>query len=285
MQDDKAREDQTRLSTEMSNEEYHASEGLSSSVVKSMGNCPAYAYAKHFAPEPQRLVFDETPAMRFGSAAHKMVLESDMFFEDYAVAPSNINKRTKAGKEEWAAFIEANKTKTVITPEEFDVLIDMRNAVYNHNEAAGYLMEPLEFEYSGWWEDEDSGMLCKYRPDAALCTPDGFILDYKTTRSASPNDFSRQIHNLGYHISAAHYLAGEKAVRGNDHGRFGFLVQETSPPYLVAVYVLDQTAINVGVNQREAYISLIQQCQETGVWPGLSNDQTTEISLPRWALS
>ena len=57
-------------------------------------------------PEP-------TAAMQLGSAIHSAILTPLEFTKNYVVAP-DIDKRTKAGKEAWAKFVEEN-TKTIIT--------------------------------------------------------------------------------------------------------------------------------------------------------------------------
>ena len=62
---------------------------------------------------------DKTPALVFGSACHKYVLEKEDFDKEFAVMP-DINRRTKAGREEYEAFLAVNDGKDVISPDDFE---------------------------------------------------------------------------------------------------------------------------------------------------------------------
>ena len=63
-------------------------------------------------PEPQ------SPAFAFGSMVHKLLLEPETFDEEYAVAPE-VDKRTKAGKEAWAAFCASAGEKAVVSIDDY----------------------------------------------------------------------------------------------------------------------------------------------------------------------
>ncbi len=75
--------------------EYHALERLSNSAIGSLQKSPAHFRAKDWS-KPSK-------AMRIGSGVHTLVLEPHLASVLLPVAPV-VNKRTKAGKEEWAAW-------------------------------------------------------------------------------------------------------------------------------------------------------------------------------------
>lgn len=81
------------------NKEYRTREGVSSTDLKHLMRSPAHF--KYWKEHPQ----EDTPALLFGRASHKYMLEKDDFFNEFAVVP-NIDRRTKAGKEEYAKFLE-----------------------------------------------------------------------------------------------------------------------------------------------------------------------------------
>ena len=56
----------------------------------------------------------ETPSLIFGRACHKYVLEKESFYKEFAVMP-DINRRTKAGKEEYEAFLSENSGKDAVS--------------------------------------------------------------------------------------------------------------------------------------------------------------------------
>ena len=95
------------------NSEYRARDGISSTDLKHVAKSPAhFRYWKDHQQE-------DTPALLFGRAVHKYALEKDDFFSEFAVAP-NIDRRTKAGKEEYAAFEADCVGKDIISADDFE---------------------------------------------------------------------------------------------------------------------------------------------------------------------
>ena len=66
--------------------------------------------------------------MQLVRAAHVLALEPERFADCYAIAPY-CDKRTKAGKEEWAAFIEAANGKAVLTLDDFQSIEQVANSI------------------------------------------------------------------------------------------------------------------------------------------------------------
>ena len=89
---------------QISNAEYRKSDGISSTELKKIAISPMHY--RFWKDNPK----EDTPALLFGRAAHKYMLEKDDFFNEFAVAP-NVDRRTKVGKEEWTKFVEDNKGK------------------------------------------------------------------------------------------------------------------------------------------------------------------------------
>ena len=130
---------------------------------------------------------DKTPALVFGSACHKYVLEKEDFDKEFAVMP-DINRRTKAGREEYEAFLAVNDGKDVISPDDFEKIVTMA-AVVHENKFADRLLQG-EHEISFFWTDESTGEECKCRPDDIVVIGDQHILvDYKTTDNAETEAF------------------------------------------------------------------------------------------------
>ena len=74
----------------ISNKEYREREGVSSSDLKKLIKSPAHF--RYWKDNPQ----EDTPALLFGRAAHKYVLETYDFYNEFAVAP-NVDRRTTKG--------------------------------------------------------------------------------------------------------------------------------------------------------------------------------------------
>nr|WP_237029017.1 PD-(D/E)XK nuclease-like domain-containing protein [Phaeobacter porticola] len=106
-----------------------------------------------------------------------------------------------------------------MTAEELTVVEAMRDAVVAHP-IAGKLFAPGSgvVELSCYWIDEETGLLCRCRPD--WWRHDGKIVDLKSALDASEEGFSKSIAGWSYYKQDPFYLdGGNKAVKqGPDLG-------------------------------------------------------------------
>lgn len=257
----------------MSNKDYHNSDGVSSTELKKMLKSPAHY--RHLKDNPQ----EDTPALLFGRAAHKYVLETYDFYNEFAVAP-NCDRRTKEGKAIWEKFIAESDGKDVITQEQFEQIDAMRNAML----ATPFVSKLIngEHEVSYFWTDEDTGLKCKVRPDA-INHKLKVIVDYKTTDNAETEAFMRQAIRLGYDLQASYYLDGVKANTGEDY-IFVFIAQEKKPPYAVNILQADDIFIRSGREVYKAMLQTYKECSESGVWYGYlgTKNEINSLGVPKW---
>lgn len=254
-------------------EAYHACEALSASGAKKLLQSPAHY--KLWRDEPSA----PTPQMQFGTAVHAGVLEPDTFAAAVVAAPE-INKRTKAGAEEWAAFVAANAGRIALSAEDYARCLRCVAAVRAHP-AATALLTGAEVELSLFWRDAKLGVPCKARYDARN---HGGIVDLKTTQDASPEGFARQIASLRYHLQAAHYFSGAEHVCNETPRFFAFIAVESEPPHAVACYALPGAAILAGAHLAGIAAERYARALAAGAWPGYAETIET-IHLPRWAMS
>ncbi len=260
------------------NKVYHSLPAVSNSYLSRFNKCPAAA----------KVAVEESANLILGSATHAFVLEGEeAFLKEFAVAPY-CDKRTKAGKETFAEFQDANKGKAVITADEMQLIICMGNAVHAHPFASQLLKQGIS-EQSVFWQDEETGLYCKCRPDRIPSGNKGVLVDLKTTTDASEHAFTRSITVYGYHRQAAMYLDGVNAARRtNDTGdiqdfdAFAFIAVEKTEPYRVEVFVLLPDFIEAG---REDYKRLLRQertCRRNSFYPNYQNPGIIELSKPGW---
>ena len=118
------------------------------------------------------------------------------------------------------------------------------------------------------------------------------VVDLKTTKSDEPEGFCKDAENLGYHLQAAHYLAGCKDVFEHDY-KFVFVAIEKKAPYLCSVFVTDLLAggrgetIEIGDTQRLAALKIYQECSHSDKWLGYESKSTSkhgifDLKLPNW---
>lgn len=233
--------------------------GIRRSDLWLMHKTPAhFKYNIEHRPEP-------TKALLFGIAAHAAILEPEAFWDGYAVAP-NVDRRTKAGKEEYAAFLEENAGKTVISREDMDTINDMVNALYDNKTAVDLLNGRHEVPVT--WTDPDTGELCKAKFDT-ITVFDGkpYIVDYKTTDSCEDGVFERSARKYGYKFQAGMYSEGYFQNYFEECG-FAFVAQEKAAPYLVRTYFCDPEFIREGYDQYRLLLGMYHECKQADIWPG-----------------
>ena len=231
-------------------------------------------------PEPS------TPALLTGNAVDCLVFEPHLFEKKFIIAPE-INKRTNAGKEEWAKLAEkaAKEHKDLISNAmHFDALQTAEATRTNPKMAD--ILKSGSSQDTYIWKDPVTGLLCKCRPDW-YDKETGIITDLKTARDAGPHWFSKAIQDFGYHIQAAFYSDGLRACGLPVNGfHFGVIEKATkdAPVHseLMAFYDLDEDDIQDGRDTYTSGLAAINFCMMTGEWHGYTN-QVMPISRPPWA--
>ena len=106
--------------------EYHAiKDALSNSRMDTLiHDTPAHYWAALEKPNVQ------TKAMAFGSAYHCFMLETDDFYNRFAILPPGFDGRTKAGKDLMQQASESGKP--IITDDEYSTIAEMSYNLANH---------------------------------------------------------------------------------------------------------------------------------------------------------
>lgn len=259
----------------MTEREYNQAEGVRRSELWRMHESPEkYEYFRTH-PEPP------TPALVFGQVVHKLLLEPKTFNDEFAIAP-DMDRRTKAGREAWEAFVANAGDRTVITQDEFDQAAEMVGAVRTHPLAQTLLNG--EHEVPFFWTDDDTGIRCKIKCDI-LTEIDGqpVVVDYKTAASAHTDKFNAKAFEFGYPLQAAMYTEGVmKALGLDERPRFIFIAQEKKPPYSVNVIEMTEDVMMYGTDLFREYIGALHECRETGYWPGYNGvfNEINDAYLP-----
>lgn len=189
---------------DLSNEQYHKSDGISCSGLKQILDGEAdYVWSKTCPQDPEALrQFD------LGTAFHCIIGEYDQFDDRYIIAPE-FNRRSNQGKADEAAFMAevAHENKIVLTFEDNKQLRMMRESVYAHPVCRVLLEMEGHAEASIYWTDPDTKQLMKIRPDKFVRhNGQNIIIDFK-----SIGQFDRmadQVEHLQYHMQDAMYSDG-----------------------------------------------------------------------------
>lgn len=268
----------------ISNYDYHGGPGVSSTELKHELACSELFHAY----DTGEVVFEGTRQTAIGTAVHALTLEPFDFDKLIAFIPKNCQGNAKNAKENKKEFMLANRGKDFVNIQEYDHIRHMRDALMKHPESGDLLRaENRQNEISGYyldWDEETkqgTHMLCKYRPDLRLPWCLG---DVKSTNDASKSKFSRTIGDFRYDVSAAHYLEGERILTAADHNRFFFLAVESKPPYLVAVYWLNDAGLKTGHYGRRKALESIKACRKAQKWPGYNQDLAEAIGPPSYLI-
>jgi hypothetical protein len=249
--------------------QYRAAEGLSKSALDYIAPPRTPAHFKAYIDG--LLKTETTPAMRLGQMIHRAILEPDAL--EVSVKPEGLNLSTKEGREWKAAQI-----KTVITQDEYATITGMRDSVHAHP-AVKRVLDDARTEVSLFASGED-GVLRKARIDA-LPESGNVIVDIKSCQSADADMMAKSVASYRYDVQAAYYL-DLCALLGLDKSEFLFVCVEKTPPFAVAVYALDQQAIEWGRKQYQRDLAAVKHCMAEDHWPSFTQDITT-LGLPAWA--
>ena len=244
----------------MTNKEYRQHSGISRSDLMKFKKSPLhYKYAKENPEEEQ------SPALIFGSAAHKYILEREDFESEFVVAP-NVDKRTKEGKTIWAEFVENSGDRMVISVDDFEKIREMAAAVDAHPIASDLIKG--QHEVSLFWTDAETGEECKVRPDCIHKDENGVVIvDYKTTASCENGAFEKSCRKYGYKLQSGMYREGYFQNFFEDAG-FVFIAQEKEAPYAVRVYACTDEYMSEGYDEYRALLGLYHECKKLDKYPG-----------------
>lgn len=264
------------MAEEMTNAEYRAKEGISSSDLKKMMKSMAHYHYYKEHPEDS-----DSQALLFGRFYHHFILENDTWKDYYAVAPY-CDKRTKAGKEAWEQFCKDNEGKDIVTQQDYETVVAMREAFMNTPYAP--LLIKGEHEKSFFFEYEKFGVKGKIRPDSIGEIKGQYICcDLKSTKNAETDAFMRDSYRMGYDCQAYWYCEGLKAHYGKDF-KFIFLAQEKQPPYALNVLEADEYFMQSGKELTDMLLEKYIKCLETDVWDGYVTKESgiNVLSAPSW---
>ena len=262
------------IRNDLSNDTYHATAGISKSGLDLIARSPAHYAARYLQGVRQ----EPTPAMTEGTAFHAAALEPERFAADYVVSP-DVRRGTKA----WDAFVAKHPGREILKPADYDRIARMAEAVHRHT-FARTLLTGGRTEQSVFWRDEETGVLCKCRPD--YWRADNTIVDLKSTTDAGRVAFEKAVAKYRYHVQAAFFADGIHSVTGIEPGIFDldfcFIAVEKEPPYGGAVYLASAAMVETGRRIYRENLALYADCLNAGIWPGYPETVQT-IDLPRWA--
>lgn len=251
---------------------YHADTALAPELGRSLSQ----SGAKTLLDLPARFDYQREhgraskPAYDFGHAAHKYALGVG----EHVVRVEADSWRTKAAQEAKDAAYAAGAIPMLAADD--DRALDLADAVKSHPTAGPWFADGWP-EQSLYWLDKNTGITCRGRVDYLRHDA---IVDLKTSADAGREAFGKSVANYGYDMQAAAYTAGVESLTG-EWLPFYFVVAEKEPPHYVAIYELDDEAMDVGRARWEQACAVYARCQSDDVWPAYPGEIQT-LSTPAW---
>lgn len=227
---------------------------------------------------------ESTPAMALGSLVHAMVLEPDSVEKNFKLAPS-VDKRTKAGKEEWEEFLRSiDDSVTVITRDDVSMAQRMINAIDENSSTAYYLANKnsiKEDEIEKPMMIDDQQVNCKIIPDV-YSKEDGFLVDLKTVSSYDPLDWAKEAHFSGYLRQLAFYRLFLRYHSIYIHSCIHVIVDKGEFPTCMVVE-FDSADIDRAENQVYSTVRKLMSSHETGLFQPHHYGLVPKVTVPAWA--
>lgn len=242
-------------------QDYDAVAALNYSLAKQLLISPLHARQYLDAPR------EETKALRIGSAVHCAALEPETFNIKY-VCGLDVDKRTKAGKEAYEAFIAAAGDKIVLTPDEYGLVANVALAAIKAVQKIGVTFVETETMYTV----DYCGVPLKSAIDAV--GDDDFLYDLKTCESASPTFTGAlgAIKSYKYNLQAHFYRTVYELATGKRPKGMRFVFIEKEPPYATAIYEIGPNLMSYAVADFEKAVKLYEAGIAFDSWPGYPSD-------------
>ena len=255
------------IKLDMSNEEYHQSEAISASAVKTVAQ-KSLGHWKYGE-------IKQSIAMEIGTATHTLVLEPD---NKNLVICGPATRRGKAWED---AKIEAHANGAVVLTEpDYQHVQKIADSVRSNTQVKNLLSGDLVVEASVFNTDPDHKVEVRCRPDAWRKDISA-IIDLKTTIDASPEGFQKTCANFGYHIQEAFYRRVME-IEGYEIDRFIFVAVEKVAPFATGIYELDETSLLEGRAAVNYALEKMANAKISGEYPTGFGERTT-LQIPRWA--
>ena len=275
----------------LSIEEYHKKEGISASRLKEALKSTAH----FFTPQESK----ESEAFLIGQAFEDCLTEPENFYDKYWIL--DLEQRPEADKtmasklnKEWKEnLVNENASKVLLTAEQNETINKMVVSAQK-NEAVMHSLKDSLFQQSYFWKDEETGLICKTRPDIVKHRNENAVIinDIKTTVDASPEGFARSFANFHYGIQAAMQIDGVEKALGVQVDYYTYTVVEKQAPFLTQIYTLSDEDIQTFKHLYKSLLKKVKKAMDDEEYIALGYCDTygkgisvLELEIPQWYIN
>lgn len=278
------------IHTGLSMEDYLALPYMSASRLEILRRSPKQL--QHALGEPPK----SSPALERGTALHLAVLEP-LTFDGHYVALGQCEGTKKDGDRctyqgsyyrDGQSFCKTHDPAKgepmdpeihVLAADELDRVHGMRDAILAHRRAASLFEGNGLFEATVIFDDPETGVRCKVRPDR-LVERAGMLVDLKTTRDATHHFFAGDAERRGYFRKLALYRRALRTV-GWPYGMAAVLAVESEAPHDLIPYLAQESDLDAADTELSRLLEVYRRCAAEDVWPGYTEEFRT-LFRPSW---
>ena len=260
----------------LSNEDYHASKGISNSQMNYL--LPPYS-PKQFWYQclSGKVKHEDKTHFNLGTAVHTLAFEPETFKDRFYTVVEVPKRNSTLGKAAFAAMERTAAGRLILDRAEQEEVFEMAASITSHAVWKSINIKGGNIEDSIAWLE--SGTLLRSRPDFYN---EEIIVDLKTTKDSSPHSFQRAVTDYAYNRQAALAIDGLTELTGRTYKNVVLFVVDKNPPYPVRCYVLTETAIEQGRYEYKYAAETYRNCVENNQWP--DHPQIIEdMDIPSWA--
>jgi hypothetical protein len=217
---------------------------------------------------------DDKESFVLGRAAHHLICGQAFFAAEFVIQPATLDGEPwQGGRKLCKTWKAARKRegKTVLTEAQVEAVKGMAIALGKNPLVQAGILNGL-IERSMFWQDAETGLWLKARPDA-MPSDSGDFADLKTTVSVQYIDLQRTLDDYGYHMQGALVLEGAAAL-GIEAASFTDVFVEKKRPHCVWPLTIIDEDIALGARENRVAMRLLADCLSSGRWPGPGNDGT-----------
>lgn len=266
---------------ECSLEEYHSETNVwSHSQTEDLIKSPPLFHGRHITGKFARKSSRDYDA---GTVCHELLNKGGSLANVVRVIPADVlNADGHRRGKNWQAWSQENAGFIQMTASEIDPILCMCESVKAAcpswiTSGDGY------HEYSIKWQDEDTGLWLRARPDRICCTDadEVVLVDWKTTRSYTARTFANDMAEFGYHRQAAWYSTAAEQL-GWRVKAFLFVAVDKTPAHECRIFELDRRAMELGRQENAQAVHELAYRLESNNWLSADHGQILTIDLPEW---
>ena len=268
------------IDIELYHQQLTAEPSISSSGLRTLFMDSPRHYFRDSYLNPNRKPRKESEAFTFGRACHHLLLGESDFDKLFEVRPTEYPDAKTGELKPWNGnatwcrnwLAERAGKKTVLTQTDIENVRGMAASLNDHPMVQDGCLNGL-IEHSLVWQDTETGVWLKWRPDA-IPGDSMLFTDLKSCASVSDQAIEFSISDYAYEMQAALGALGCREVLGRDMEAFSLMFCEKSDPWCARHKTLRPGDLEDGIKSVRSAIRLFARCIEKQKWPGPGGDQT-----------